>query len=489
MIDFRLPNGEDIDIDAGTTLRVAGSNPLFSIGEIPGTRVYRFRTLNTKKNKINFGFAHRHNLDEKTRKIEDVDLYIHKTRWKRGVLRVTEAGTEGYELSFHTDAGAISQKLKGRTMQTLDLGSDPLDLVTIGDYPTMNYVMFPVKNAQLYYAGENSYNGYVNNWSGGAYLQNDSTNKTKYSITPMPYLVHILDKLFQALGYQGVAGAWTEDATIRKVVLYASYALDELDVNDINVWQSTVYYNRLVPDMDISTFLAEVALYFGIMYQVDEKENRVNIVRIKDVLADQQYVDLSALAAKQYKISPNKYSGITFKSNVFRSDELLRDNMAWLIHKVDGGGRMIETDVDTLSMRYPDYDMPQTRHLGSSPEFNTGFNKTNIRFLLFEGMVDDGTGTGGTMPKGNYKIPALSLRWGDANGMVNSFYSDYIDFQKTTEKVSRSVRMTVPQFLNLDMNRKVMIDGMKYLIGEYSAGVSRKTGLGEVEMKLWKTLL
>lgn len=483
MIDFRLPNGDDIDMSADSTLRVAGSNPLFTPGRIPGARVYRFRAMRTKKNQQNFGFAERLNLQEKTLKIEDVDLYIHKVRWKRGVLRVNEAGSEGYELSFHMDAGDIAQKLSGRLMTSLGLGSDPRDLLTISTYPTMNYVMFPVKN-DVFYSENANYGGTVNAYASGAYLANDSTNKTKYSLTPFPYLLHILNKTFQVLGYRGIAGAWTTDATIQRVAVFSNYAIDLLDGTGINVWQDTVTYNNHVPEMTVGKFLIEVALHFGIMYEVDDRENMINIHRIKDVLADQSYTDLSARTSKVYKVTPNDYHGYRFQSNIFSADELLSESMGWLAHTVDSGRQRIDSEAMPLLM---DNGVPYTNTPGSSPEFGQGTNQSGLRFMFFEGMVDDGAG--GTKPKGNYEIAAQSLRWGGTTGIVEAFWQEFIDLQKITEEVKLQVRMSVPEFLNFDMKRKVMIDGVKYVVGEYQANVSRKTGLGDVDMKLWKTLL
>ena len=493
MIRFQFPSGDYMDIAKNTSIQLAGDNPIFHFGKIPGERVYNFKVVNTPTNQRNLGFPEVLNLVTKVKTVENVRCYIHKYLWKTGTIRIRSASDDGYDLSFHVNTSSIALKIKDKTMPGVDLGSDPL-VTNIDDnsiYPAVNHILLPIYNPLFYGNTNPEFGGVINDYE-NTLLGNSNTTgeRTKHTLVPFPYLLHVLDRLFKSLGFYGISGTWTQDDDIRRVAIYNTYSLDELDVNGVNTFSSTVTYANHMPSITISKFLVEVGLQFGIQYEVDPATNRVLISEMKEVFEDQTYLDFNGLSSKKYGVVPNDYDGIRFQQIAATADQLFENDREWMRYDEGNTDELIELGTAPLLMSTPgdglNKTIPKVAQEGISPVLGVNSDKTpSLRFVIFSGMASGGSFT---YPQGHYENPNISLRPGGSKGIVNRLYRRYIDFKEITEEVKRDIRMTPPGFFSFNFRRKIMTEQVKYLVKSYKAKITKDQGLQPVSCTLMKTI-
>jgi hypothetical protein len=122
---------------------------------------------------------------------------------------------------------------------------------------------------------------------------------------------------------------------------------------------------------------------------------------------------------------------------------------------------------------------------GSGDEFELGKRKDNLRILFFRGIEQDSLGN--DYPRGHYEINDTSLRWGLQNGLVAKAYNQYLNFEQNTETIEKEIDFNIIDFLNLDLDRKIMDNHVKYLIESFSAQAGQR-GLSKTSVRLKRVL-
>lgn len=484
-------NDQFIDINDSTSFTISGESPFIAPGEIPGVKVNNVSALNTPRNQRVFGFSDK--LDNVARGTEysNVKIYFNNLLWKVGKFKLRGTGSSGYSFSFHTDAGDVQLQIKNRKLSQLDLGTVANDFNNTDIYPTKNHVFFTVKNDDFYGSNNPNYDGYINLWNNAAarfYNNNvDGGGVNKYTVMPFPYLLFVLDGIFKDVGYYGIEGDWTEDANIRRVCIVGNYAMDAITAG-VNLYQTNITYSQHLPADKIPSFLIDVAIFFGITYNINPITKKVRIVRIKDWLNNTAYVDYNQKAGRDYDIDPNQYDGVLFTMDADSKDDLLDDEPDWLKYQEGNGQLEVKTDASPLSMiteNHPvtagSWTIPHIAQKGQSLEFGMNAEpKSGIRFMLFNGMVNDGSGA--AYPQGHYLRSGMSLRWAGADGIIERCYREWIDWKAYSERVEREVSLNIVELLQLDPENKIMMNNLKYVVANYSGTISFKSGLRGVRM-------
>jgi hypothetical protein len=482
---------EFIDLADNTSIGIEGSSPFISRDIIPGIKVLNITAKKTPRNQRIFGFAEMLNNVDRKKEFKNVRVYFHNLLWKTGTFILRQASDDGYNFSFHTDAGEIQTQIKNRTLSGLDLGTASNDYNTSLIYPDANHVFFPVRNPDFYGDKNTDYKGYVNYYHNGQLAQNTTANH--YNLVPFPYLLYVLEKTFQQLGYYGIEGAWTEEENIRRVVIYNNYDLAELSAG-INQFGSTITYNKHVPAISVGAFLIDVAIFFGITYKINPVTKKVQIIRLKDFLTNPAYKDLQRKAAAKAPITPNDSDGFSFVMSPDSGDKYFEADPDWLTYIIGNGAEEIKADASTLqvldntdSINARTWTIPHTQQKGAGDVFALGEGKIPLRFLVFNGMQT--TSDGQQYPQGHYLRPGFSLRWDGDTGIVNRCYKEYVAWKSYTEKVERDVRMDLLDLLQLDFEQKVMMDNLKFFVTDFRASVSYRNGIGTTKINLLTTKL
>ena len=457
---------ELIDINDSASFSIGGRSPFVTPGELYGPKVYNVSALDSRRNARVFQFASLLNNTGRVKAYGNVQIKFSDLLWKIGTLKLRDF-SGAYNFSFHSDAGDIEAKIKNRSLPAVDLGTAASDLNVTDIYPAANHVYFTVKNPNFYGDKNPGYIGYVNRYDTvNARLFNPTDDGDNYTITPFPYLLYVLDTVFKDLGYFGMTGDWIEDENIRRVTLYNNY----------DHRTGTITYNRHVPPVSVGSFLIDVAINFGITYKVNPVTRLVEIVKITDWLNDQGYTTLNNRANRTYKLEPNANDGFRFWMREDGADELIKNNPAWMDRRIGNGSELIETNASPLTMITEtnpmggEWTIPQVDQAGSGPAFDLDLDsRGGLRFMLFDGMQTDSLGN--AFPQGHYLRTGMSLRWEGADGIIARCYTEWMDWKSYTEYMERTVELSLVELLQLDPERKVMIDDLKWIVDEYDASI------------------
>lgn len=472
-------NEQPIDINQSTSFNIGARSPFTSPGELWGPKVYNVSALDSALNNRVFSFSKMLNKTSRVKSYPDSKVKFGDLLWKIGTLKLRDY-QDAYNFSFHSDAGDLESKIKNRTVVGVDLGQQVSDM-NVGDiYPDANHIYCTVKNPSFYSDKNPGYSGYVNLYNSGAgRLYNPTDDGDDYTITPFPYLLFVLETLFKELGYFGIEGEWTEDENIRRVFIYNNY--------DHRV--SDIIYNRHLPPISVGSFLIDTAIFFGITYKVNPVTKKVEIVKIKDWLNNQGYTDLNNRANRSYKLEPNENDGFRFWMRRDDTDKLFETVPSWMDLRFGNGSEVIETQASPLSMITEDspfggsWTIPQVDQEGSGPAFDLGLEtRGGLRFMLFDGMNTDSLGN--SYPQGHFMRSGMSLRWGGSDGVIERCYEEWMDWKSYTEYMERTVELTLVELLQLDTERKVMIDNLKWVVEEYDASIQASGKVNRIKTAL-----
>jgi len=487
MVGFEL-NNSFLLLDPGAVIRIDRLNSILEPGFMPGDVVLSVRFPRVATNQKLFGFAEELSLTNRSNIWKDVNCYLHKILWKRGTLKLRDVQPDYYEMSFHAGNGELQLKLENRTMPGLNLGTEVVNLQTVVVYPTVNHIFFPLKNIDFYSGNNNDFKGYVNYYHNGGFKANTALNE--YNRVPFPFLLYVLDRTFVELGYYGIAGSWTTDADIKRVVIYNSYSLDSLNGSGLNVFSGSVVYNRHVPDIGIGDFIIDVAIFFGIVFVPNEKTGYVDVVRIRDILKDTGFSKV--VTSNEASFIPNEANGYYFVQMVDDGDVTLERNNYWTTYQQGNRKEVVETqagavntifETDVINAR--DWTVPEVQQPGVSTAFDLGIdNRAMLRFMIYNGEQNDSLFN--AYPQGSYATPTMSLRWEGTNGLVATNYTEWMAFKDKTVAVERKLKMTITDFLTLDVSKKVMADRLLYLFSSVGAEISFANGIGAIDCTMLK---
>ncbi len=167
------------------------------------------------------------------------------------------------------------------TIQSLDMGSiAALDYTVAmnslyGTSDTFDFVCTPVGKTFEYFPSEGGGNNWASNLFNALYRP-DANRSGDFSLhfvedTPLraqPYLVTVVERVCQALGYTVTANV------LRTVARWKNVAI----VNTTD----TLYFNKMVPDWKVNDFLTAVEEWCNVVFLNDRIKKEVKIVSVHD---------------------------------------------------------------------------------------------------------------------------------------------------------------------------------------------------------------
>jgi hypothetical protein len=469
---------EYLDLAQNGSITLEINSPFFMNDGIPGTLSYPTPAINSKKNQRILGFPSIISNQNNLNKTIEAQLFIDKILYKTGVIRNIKPTKDGYSFTFGSDAGDFQSRINGVSLQSLDLGTDTLDLVTTNE----NYALFPVENQGFWGDKNPSHNKYVNYFNtSGVFLNYSSTNV----VTPFPYLVYIIRRVFQHFGYY-VTGDILDDPEINKLVVYNNYALSS----------TAITFNNHVPDMTVGEFLIAIKNLLGWGYIFNPTDKSVRIITLNEVLENQTYKDHTSKAEPTYQLELNEYNGFKLTQELDSGDEAYKlESDSWATYKVGNGGEEKPTKASTILCRTiedsvntaRDWTVPVVNQKGTSSDFDLGTNKFSLRLLFYNGLQEDSLSN--DYPQGSFATSALSLRWSGSTGLYNTYFKNWLDFLAETKGVNRNIRFNIVDILTLDTSRKTMIEYNKFLYSKITTTISQKDGMKPSKAEMYKVRL
>lgn len=155
---------------------------------------------------------------------------------------------------------------------------------------------------------------------------------------------------------------------------------------------------------------------------------------------------------------------------------------------IDGGGKKVEAAgtlsmiklLDSFSFNHGDggytveYLVPIARQLASSYSFADELRECAFRLLFYRGMQKDSTNNDypfATRDTYNYagtKIGNYSLGVNGEDGLYEKFHKKKVDFWKNTKPCIADLNLNNEDLRNLNLKKKIMLNGTKFLIGKIS---------------------
>lgn len=470
-------NGKFLDL-GNVRLGVQYDNPIFYRNKIPGIITYPFDV--PAESKVNRSLFKHPQVSSSTAfvdSIDNVELYIYGVLWKIGKLNLLSGNSKVYQLNFQSDSGDLSEGIKQLKLYEIDLGAEVLDYgVTAATYPTYNYALFTVRWDNFYGDTNPDYLGYVNYYD-SSFLTNSGA-ASEHAIVPFPYLHYLLKKVFDHFGYV-LKGDILTDANFNKLVVMNNRALDKVQ-GSINVFDTAIDFTKHVPDITIGNFITAVKAKAGIDFIFNATRKEVTLVRVKDVLNDTTFLEMTKKASPDPGFGVNDYDGITF-SDQFDSNDSLSESrdIKWTEYRIGNGEGKIESNLSSMLLFNGTdpidggrtIEVPWVDSAGSSPEFGLGENDIGLRLMYYNGIV-------GGIPTGSYKTSTESLRWEDgAIGAAAVHYSEWVDFKSYTRSENFTMTFGINDLLNINPVRKWQINYQRYLWSKIRISIDNKVGI------------
>lgn len=441
--ELLLPADLSVDID----------NPGFQTDAIPGIWSLPFDLPWARENLRALGFPHLYRGPGGPPPVA-VDFYLDEVRWRRGKLVYLSVDGEAQLLhyNFVADAADLATLIKDVKLDTLDLGTAPLDRTGA----SLAYALLPVRNATFYGdadAAPAAYKGYLNYFNG--------SYPADAVLAPQPYLVPIIRKVIALFGYE-LVGSWAADVEINKLVIYS----DRLCVDP-----ATVTLNRHVPAIDVADLLLGVAGLFCLQLYFNPLTRQARFTPLRDVVA-------GAAAGQRPRVgrwqssTANTTNGFLLKQEPDSNDDLDKTlDTSWQQLTVGAGGEEQSVKAGTLHLvnvteGNRNWLVPAYEGKGAVPG-NTDVgdeSQVGLRLLFTRGYQPDSAGntyplgTGGTTNALGATVGAYALQWAGANGLYQVWHKPWLDFRARAVQHVYQCALRVGDLLLLDPSQADLVD-------------------------------
>ena len=232
MIGIQLSSGQHLQLPTDITLRYEMLMLAFSDDVIEANVVYPF-DIPVLGNEEIFEFANVFSVVRNKRKYE-CTVYAHGQRLFKGLLYVTKINSSYFSCSIieindlDTMSATSIRDIGWENIDVTPMGKSGLayyaDEIITKTYPETSF-NFPMIKAPLCYGDENGSNsdfdGYINNYLNGHFgintINEDPVKDNKYSMMPIIYVISILNKIAEYLGFK-IIGNFLKNDDIKKIL-------------------------------------------------------------------------------------------------------------------------------------------------------------------------------------------------------------------------------------------------------------------------------
>jgi len=293
-------NGEAVELPDDFAITFNLKSPIFN--EV-GSFSYPFKILRTPRTQKILGFRDRIESTQDPYQDFTGEFFWNGITGPAGALRCKIANDKFYEGTMYEREGDFYYQLKNKNLQHIDLGSLSfadenlalyyINLSTYKYYPDVPCA-FPTIGNIAYFdpATEDpelrEYNPYQD-ITGLIYLQSQLGNRT--IIVPMLYLKYVLGKVFAGIDHSFDDQLFLHE-DFNRLVLYNSLSCNDA-LKDISYKVDNILFNLHVPFISIGDFLKGIENLWASRFFVDNKTNHVRLIPLKDVIADETYIEWS----------------------------------------------------------------------------------------------------------------------------------------------------------------------------------------------------
>ncbi len=271
--------------------------------------------------------------------------YIDKPD-KSGIPSQTFTGTLGYQgsntweivgypkkvtsknvqLYFRIGLGGFFEIVKDKTLQDLELGGErTIDIITNNtdlQYPTSDYAIFPVENANFH---DDTTTDLETEYKENIYYQNYPSGASALGevITPFPYVGYIHEQIFNENGYPIEKNIFKLNDELKK--------LCEFNLHDITTLQKVgassvfnhgkAYLKNHLPALSIQEYLNNIKNKYNIITFVNEFSKKVKLLLGEEIIKDPKCIDITNLCGENLTtIDETVYNDASIVSSVDSDD-------------------------------------------------------------------------------------------------------------------------------------------------------------------------
>ncbi|AWW31825.1 hypothetical protein DN752_17745 [Echinicola strongylocentroti] len=246
--------------------------------------------------------------------------------------------------------------------RNLRVGEDDdirLDMSNFDNFDPSKRIAFPqLYNRELYEGNNAVFDGQVNRYDPNGYLHitnsvfstwEDATN-WEHTAIPFLYLTEVVKKVFAKAGIVA-SGEFFEEDMVKHMLLYNNRTLDFVEVKststgnrvsritgnlynpDIdnpnysyrNVLDLAIKVKNHLPDVSCPEFLKGLKNFFGLKYDFNPLQNRVDIRFIRNIIRSRDVLDLTKQAHRVYTLKHAQENGFSFSYD--NPDPLFADGL------------------------------------------------------------------------------------------------------------------------------------------------------------------
>lgn len=435
---------------------------LFDFSKFSKDFSWSFVLPDTPKNRKALGFPHLIESRNGRNKFIEVSLILASKTWKRGLLYFNEAVPGGFEVSFSGALSKFSSALQNKKLADLNWpfisfsGSASTHMMNVASVPLLNdYTFFQI---ELLNGGSSQFlNKLVEN-----------SNIISFDIaqgfpSPQPYVYKILKRMETDYGFRLVSELFKQTEMQRLVLLSNKKLAPPYRTNN---FFSPYTIGPSMPDMGLSDFLKELAKYFCLYIDYDDKTEELRIDSRKSILESTEEEDWSEALIDLRPMHANKKTyQVTYTYNEADAD-LSSSAFEKLAQppRVEGAEE-VSCAWGTIYSETNGNDLVSARLNGS-----IGQNITPT-LLFYRGVFDTPFPTYSEWPiatAGDFGSFQYNTYWNGAKGVYDVYWKPFLSLAEKMTPAKALLKLTPDKLIRYNP-RKV------YRLGRYRVVFSKLT--------------
>ena len=314
-----IVNNEKLDLYPGTSFSYEVNSPFFTSDVIFGSTSLPINIPPTNNNKKVLDFYNK--IDRVgTSATYACMVLVDGVLLANGSLKIKWVGDK-FIGNILAQSSAYANKSKDKKLYELSIpnqalvAADLYNTILPGGYPNVTFNLPMVLNDsdtkdwyQFYPGNDINIMNYGRDAGSGFRFVED--------ITPMPYMLYVLEMCFKEFGYT-TGGTFFSDADMRKIILFNNRAIFPNYLSTINV-----DLKQHLPDVTIHKFINAIRSFFCLCIDVNPFKSDVEIYNINEAINNSEYIDITDITNPNYYKEDVETRGYVFQQTYPTADPI-----------------------------------------------------------------------------------------------------------------------------------------------------------------------
>lgn len=249
-----------------------------------------------------------------------------------GIVRVVKANNLTFQLQFSVNESSFKSLVSNKYLQDLELGGERTIDISASfwskKYPEVDWALFPVYNYEFANDSPNETlykdNIKYQNYPSELWAHLIGNNLVVERITPFPYLIYVLESIFDQFGYLIEFNAMKLDADLTALTIFNVtdiYNAKKIVGEDPELIFNKTYLSNHLPKLKIVDFLTAISKKLNIGIFINDTLKKVLILNGDDIITDHSYIDVTENCSPEYESDvEDKFDSFSLNSNPDNND-------------------------------------------------------------------------------------------------------------------------------------------------------------------------